>query len=63
MTHVIGKELTPGTECQFTADVLSRFEDHLETLTASCIVEGNIILTICSVQIMQPCMHEYLGLT
>ncbi len=40
MTHVISTDLESETTCTFTAHVLDRFEDPLDTVTANCTIGG-----------------------
>ncbi len=41
MTHVISKDLHVGTTCTFTAHVLDRWEEPMDTVIAHCTIGGN----------------------
>ena len=48
MTHIVGRALSPGTFCTFTAKLESGFHDNLGSETASCTVGAEGMSELCS---------------
>ena len=48
MTHIVGRELPPGTLCTFTADLENYYTDPIGSVTANCIVEADGMSEACS---------------